>query len=72
MNQEMNTKWIPCPECQGNTRTKVRQDTSLYHHLIFCPKCKKEYLVNVDNFNVTIVQEPDAKTQSNKSNLEVY
>ena len=57
-------QWIACPSCGGNTRTKVRKDTVLYHHPIFCPKCKKEYLVNVKQFKIHIVNEPDAKTQS--------
>ncbi len=61
MNDSMKTQWIPCPKCGSNTRTKIRQDSKLYHHLIFCPKCKKEYLVNVEAFAITIV--PDAKTQ---------
>ena len=30
----------------------------------FCPKCKREYLVNVKQFKTQIVNEPDAKTQS--------
>ncbi len=58
----MNIKWVPCPECKGNTRTKIRGDTELFHHLIYCPKCKKEYLVNVKKFHVTVINEPDAKT----------
>lgn len=32
--------------------------------VIFCPKCKREYLVNVKQFKMQIVNEPDAKTQS--------
>ena len=47
-----------------NTRTKVREDTVLYHQPLFCPKCRKEYLVNVKQFTTQIVNEPDAKTQS--------
>ena len=31
---------------------------------LFCPKCKREYLVNVKQFKIQIVNEPDAKTQS--------
>ena len=64
MEQFAKEQWISCPSCGGNTRTKVRRDTVLYHHPIFCPKCKKEYLVNVKQFKIQIVNEPDAKTQS--------
>ena len=31
---------------------------------LLCPICKKESLINVNNLKVTIVKEPDAKTQS--------
>ena len=57
-------QWIPCPACGGNTRMKVREDTVLYHQPLFCPKCRREYLVNVKQFKTQIVNEPDAKTQS--------
>lgn len=64
MEYFVKDRWISCPSCGGNTRTKVRQDTVLYHQPIFCPKCKREYLVNVKQFKIQIVNEPDAKTQS--------
>ena len=57
-------RWIPCPSCGGNTRTKVRRDAVLYPQPLFCPKCKREYLVNVKQFKIQVVNEPDAKTQS--------
>lgn len=63
MIDQVPTKWISCPDCGGNTRTKIRADATLYHHLIFCPKCKREYLINADHYKVTILQESDAKTQ---------
>ena len=47
MEYSLKNQWIPCPACGGNTRTKVREDTVLYHQPLFCPKCKREYLVNV-------------------------
>ncbi|MBC5714335.1 hypothetical protein H8S17_08940 [Roseburia sp. BX1005] len=31
---------------------------------MFCPKYKREHLVNVKQFKTQIVNEPDAKTQS--------
>ena len=30
----------------------------------FCPKCKKETLIDVQQQKTTIIKEPDAKTQS--------
>ncbi len=59
MKYSIKNQWISCPSCGENTRTKVREDTVLYHHLIFCPKCKREYLVNVKQFKIQVVKEPE-------------
>ena len=58
------SKWLLCPVCKSKTRTKLRQDTILTNYPLFCPKCKQETLVNVQQFNTTVIKEPDAKTQS--------
>ena len=58
------TEFIRCPVCGNKTRDKIREDTILKNFPLFCPKCKKESLINVNNLKVTIVKEPDAKTQS--------
>ncbi|WP_428835762.1 cysteine-rich KTR domain-containing protein [Shouchella clausii] len=31
---------------------------------LFCPKCKKKNLINVQQLNMSVIKEPDAKTQS--------
>lgn len=36
----------------------------VYHQPLFCPKYKREHLVNVKQFKTQIANEPDAKTQS--------
>ena len=56
--------WLLCPVCRGKTRLKVREDTILENFPLFCPKCKKEILVRVIKKNITIMEEPGAKTQS--------
>lgn len=38
-----------------------RKDTVLYHQQLFCSKCRKEFLVNVKQFKMQIVKEPDPK-----------
>ena len=60
----MKQKLILCPLCQKKTHTMIREDSELIHFPLFCPKCKQETLINVKNQIVTIVKEPDAKTQS--------
>ena len=59
-----NTKWILCPFCKCKTRTQVRKDTELKNFPLYCPKCRRETLVNVKEFNIEVIKEPDAKTQS--------
>ena len=57
-------KWLLCPICNNKTRTKIREDTVLKNFPLFCPKCKKETLINVHKLNIAVIKEPDAKTQS--------
>jgi uncharacterized protein YbaR (Trm112 family) len=58
------TEWVACPACSNKTRIKVREDTELINFPLFCPKCKKESLVNVKQLKISVIKEPDAKTQS--------
>ena len=59
---------VMCPVCGNKTRAKIREDTELINFPLYCPKCRKESLINVKNrivtIVITIVKEPDAKTQS--------
>lgn len=57
-------RWLICPVCGGKTRNQVRADTILVNYPLFCPKCKHELLINVVKMNISIVREPDEKTQS--------
>ena len=61
MKQE---KWLLCPVCGNKTRLKLREDTILENFPLYCPKCKQEILINVQQMNMTIIKEPDAQTQS--------
>lgn len=60
----MNEKWLLCPVCDNKTRIKIRVDTVLENFPLFCPKCKQETIINVQQMNMTVIKEPDAKTQS--------
>ncbi|UJA32848.1 cysteine-rich KTR domain-containing protein [Clostridium sporogenes] len=60
----LKANWLYCPICQSKTRVKVRTDTKLKNFLLFCPKCKKENLINVNELKMTVIKAPDAKTQS--------
>ena len=57
-------EWILCPVCGNKTRLKMRTDTILINFPLYCPKCKQEMLINVQQLNMSIIKEPDAQTQS--------
>jgi len=57
-------KWMICPVCGNKTRIKVRVDTVLIKFPLYCPKCRQESLISVKRFNMSVIKEPDAKTQS--------
>lgn len=52
------------PRVKSKTRIRLRADTVLENFLLFCPKCKQETLINVKQLNISVIKEPDAKTQS--------
>jgi Zn finger protein HypA/HybF involved in hydrogenase expression len=57
-------QWIFCPVCGNKTRVKMRDDTVLENFPLYCPKCKQETIINVKQLNISVIKEPDAKTQS--------
>lgn len=57
-------QWVLCPICKNKTRLKIREDTILKNFPLYCPKCRQEILINVHKFNILVIKEPDAKTQS--------
>ena len=59
-----NQEWIYCPVCGNKTRDRLRKDTVLKNYPLYCPKCKQETLIEVNNLEITVIKEPDAKTQS--------
>ena len=59
----MNANWIVCPVCGNKTRDRIREDTILKNYPLYCPKCKQQTLIEVQNLQVTVIKEPDAQTQ---------
>lgn len=55
-----NEYWILCPACGSKTRDKIREDTVLKNFPLYCPKCKQESLIEVENLNIVVIKEPDA------------
>ena len=56
---ENQGRWLLCPHCRGKTRIWIREDTILLNFLLFCPKCKQETLVNLKQFQLTVLPQPD-------------
>ena len=57
-------EWVRCPVCGSKTRDRIREDTILRNCPFYCPKCKQQTLIEVQNLQVTVIKEPDAQTQS--------
>ena len=57
---ENEFEWIRCPACGNKTHNKIREKTILKNYPLYCPKCKQEALIEVENLQVTVIKEPDA------------
>lgn len=60
----MKDEWVLCPRCQSKTRLKIQENTELKNFPLFCPKCRGKTIIDVKHFQVKIMKQPDAKTQS--------
>lgn len=59
LGEMKKAQWILCPICNSKTRIKAREDTELKNFPLYCPKCKKESLIEVKKLIVNINKEPD-------------
>ena len=48
------SEWTYCPVCGNKTRTMIREDTELKNFPLYCPKCKKETIINVQDMKITL------------------
>ena len=60
---EPDKKGVLCPVCGAKTRLRLLQRTVLEDFPLFCPKCRQERIINARNFQIEIIDQPDAKTQ---------
>ena len=60
-SRKADTFWIRCPICQEKTRTKVREETVLINFPLYCPKCRKEVLVNVVQLKMIVCDKQEAE-----------
>lgn len=59
-DKHRETLWVHCPICGNKTRTKVCADTVVVHFPLYCPKCRKESLVNIAQLKMIRCDEPNA------------
>lgn len=59
MKIEMKDEWVLCHVCKSKTRVKAK-DTVLLNFPLFCPKCKREVLIDIKDQIVLVIKEPDA------------
>lgn len=52
----MQKEFILCPNCNSKTRIKIFSKTELKNFPLFCPKCKKETLIDFQNKTITSMQ----------------
>ena len=63
MNQE-EERWILCPACGAKTRLRLLPSTVLRNFPLFCPKCRRESVINAECFKIAqVFCQPDAQTQ---------
>ena len=63
----MDERWVYCPVCGAKTRVRLLQRTVLLDFPLFCPKCRRESLINAKEYVVETIRpdfcQTDAKTQ---------
>ncbi len=67
MDSKMKSRWVHCPICGGKTRTKVYEDTVLVEFPLYCPKCKREILIDVVKLKMVPGKKRRLKRQSGYS-----
>lgn len=50
--------WIYCLNCGNKTRDRLREDTILMNYPLYCPKCKRETLINAKKLQIIVITEP--------------
>lgn len=56
MKKNVIEKWVLCPICEGKTRTKIRPDTEAKNLIVFCPKCKRESVMDIKDMESKAVE----------------
>lgn len=66
----MSEKWILCPVCGGKTRLQIRGDTELKNFPLYCPKCKRETLINSKELHITVIKKADMQAINSAEKIQ--
>ena len=47
-------QWVYCPRCGAKTRLQLIKETQLRAFPLFCPKCRKETMIDARFFRVSV------------------
>ena len=47
-------QWVYCPCCGAKTRLQLLRQTELRDFPLFCPKCRRENVINARLFRVSV------------------
>ena len=61
MEKDDNPVWVHCPNCRRKTRVKVTYKTALINFPLYCPRCRKEYLVDIFHLKMIVHTVPNNK-----------
>lgn len=53
----VDNNWVYCPICKNKTRTKIRQDTEAKRLPVFCPKCHRTFMMNINKGEYRVIEE---------------
>lgn len=49
-------EWVFCPICGGKTRIMINRRTKVSNFPLFCPKCKRQALIDITDMKLTYSQ----------------
>ena len=47
-------QWLLCHVCGSKTRDRIKANTEMKNFSLYCPKCKKETIINVQDMKITL------------------
>ena len=52
---EAEKRWVLCPYCGAKTRLQLFRETERKDFPLFCPKCRRESIINAKNFIIKTI-----------------